>query len=275
MGRLLQSHPAVGVDALMEPIRQVHDLNGHYLNLAEQDRDKRVYRVLSVERLLEMLGTRHNALVRPSKWDDPFENFLLRTVWSGQSGQPFTVGLRDQLYGQCWSLLPESDAMWRIYSADKQGVRITSTLSKLLASLWQAVTQVPELSCWIGKVTYHPRSQLKRMLEDGQGLASLTVDPTGRAQASSLLIKRREFEHEKEVRLIFFSPQPRKEDVFRYAVNPVEIIEHIRFDPRLSTDVTAVFARHLRDEAGFKGKIDQSSLYRLPEQWLKMGKFPY
>lgn len=259
----------------MEPTRLAHDLGGHFLNLTEQDQDKRVYRVVSVERLLELLGTRHNALVRPSKWDDPFENFLLSTEWSGQSGQPFSIGLRNQLYGQCWSLLPESDAMWRIYSPDKQGVRITSTVSKLLTGLWQAVTEFPELSCWVGKVTYYPRSQLKRMLVDGEGLASLTVDPTGRAQASSLLIKRREFEHEREVRLIFFSPQPKQEDVFRYAVSPRDLIEHIRFDPRLSSEVVAVFSRHLTGPGGFTGKVDQSSLYRFPETWLKMGKFPY
>ena len=75
-----------------------------------------------MKRLLELFQTRHNVLVAPEKWDDPFENFILKSDRVSRRGW----------YGQCWTWQRASDAMWRIYSGDKNGVRMRSTPAKLL-----------------------------------------------------------------------------------------------------------------------------------------------
>ena len=45
------------------------------------------------------------------------------------------IGFKENLYGQCWTKTRESDAMWRIYSPNKNGVRIMTTPRKLLTAL--------------------------------------------------------------------------------------------------------------------------------------------
>ena len=131
----------------------------HYLGIDERDLDREVYRIFSLQRLLELLRSERNTLVRPSLWDDPFENYVLSAIGRLKSGERFSIGFKDKLYGQCWTLDRDSDAMWRIYSPDRQGVRVRSTVRRLLESLLNTCESFPELSCFIGKVSYLPPIQ--------------------------------------------------------------------------------------------------------------------
>ncbi|MCJ7808096.1 MAG: hypothetical protein MUP73_05235 [Dehalococcoidia bacterium] len=44
------------------------------------DENASVFRFVKTDRLFEILKTKKIALVKPWKWDDPFENFLSKTV---------------------------------------------------------------------------------------------------------------------------------------------------------------------------------------------------
>jgi hypothetical protein len=80
-----------------------------------------IYRIFSIDRFVELARTRQNVLVSPYKWDDPFENFLLRCPVRDASGRTLRMGnLAERWYGQCWTSTRESDAMWRIYSPEKK-----------------------------------------------------------------------------------------------------------------------------------------------------------
>src|SRR5438067_994323 len=107
------------------------------LNVAADDWDTPIYRVFSLNRFKEMISTSTLGLVRPSKWEDPFENFVLKSRVRLKTGEIGSLReIRDRWYGQCWTLNRDSDAMWRIYSPDKTGVRVSSTLRKLLSALY-------------------------------------------------------------------------------------------------------------------------------------------
>lgn len=41
--------------------------------------DTPVYRIFSYERFIELITTNQLVLVQPSMWDDPYENFFLKT----------------------------------------------------------------------------------------------------------------------------------------------------------------------------------------------------
>lgn len=100
--------------------------------------DMPIYRVFSAKRFRETFRDRKLALVRAKLWDDPFENFLyqVRCVCA-QTGQPISIeSLRRRLYGQCWTLLQESDAMWRIYAPRKNGVMVRTTIRKLINAIY-------------------------------------------------------------------------------------------------------------------------------------------
>ena len=90
--------------------------------------DAAIYRVLPIKRFKEMIRKKTLVLVRPSLWDDPFENFFLKCKVKLRTGELASMKpIRDKWYGICWMRTPDSDAMWRIYSRKKDGVRISTT----------------------------------------------------------------------------------------------------------------------------------------------------
>jgi hypothetical protein len=96
-------------------------MENNFLNLTEKQKDEPIFRIITINRLFQLFETRNNVLVRPKKWDDPFETFISESITKlkFEDEKDRTVGFRDDLYGQCWTKTRESDAMWRIYSPEK------------------------------------------------------------------------------------------------------------------------------------------------------------
>jgi hypothetical protein len=237
--------------------------------LTEEDLDKPIYRIFSFQRLEKIFKERKLTLVKPKLWDDPFENFILNSTGRLPDGRQFQMGFRDNFYGQCWSLTKESDAMWRIYSPDKNGVKVKTTIRKLLTPLFQIGRQhqkmngvVYNLSSFVGKVKYADTKTLITMLKDEQRMSSKIFDQSGWGQASTFFFKRVAFRHEKEVRLIYNSENKNQFDTFKFDINPFELIDEIVFDPRMTESIY----QEQKDkviEWGFDKRIIQSGLYKL------------
>ena len=88
-------------------------------------------------------------------------------------------------YVNCWhGNNSESDAMWKIYVRGNQGIAVRSTFKRLRDSLQKAPQNI-----WIGNVKYLDKFTWR----------SVPTDPTIHA----CMAKRKSFEHEKEVRLIW------------------------------------------------------------------------
>jgi hypothetical protein len=237
--------------------------------LTNADLDKPVYRIFSFKRLEDIFKERKLTLVKPKLWDDPFENFILNSTGRLPDGREFQIGFRDNFYGQCWSLTKESDAMWRIYSKDKDGVNVKTTIRKLFTPLFQRGGQhrkmngtVYNLSSFVGKVKYADTKTLIAMLKDEQRMSGKIFDQSGWGQASTFFFKRVAFRHEKEVRLIYNSQNENQLDTFKFDIDPINMIDEIVFDPRMNEDVY----QEQRDkviEWGFNKSIIQSGLYKI------------
>ncbi|MCG9625907.1 DUF2971 domain-containing protein [Vibrio mediterranei] len=236
-------------------------MRSRFINYKQEDIDKYIYRVFSFERLLELFNQRELTLVHPSLWEDPFENFFLNSEFTNAAGRKFSLDLKYGVYGQCWSLSRESDAMWRIYSPDKRGVKVRTTSRNLLRYLNAATGDLG--SAYIGKVNYLAKTKIKELCNDENFIDSSLDSEQG--IASTLLYKRREFSHENEVRLIHTKTNSRKgsNKVFTFSVDPMELIDQIVFDPRINDDLFKVYKKYISD-LGFKKGIIKSSLYNLP-----------
>ena len=46
------------------------------IDFGQQEDGKNIYRIFTIDRLIEMFDEKVNTLVKPELWDDPFENFL-------------------------------------------------------------------------------------------------------------------------------------------------------------------------------------------------------
>jgi hypothetical protein len=196
-------------------------------------------------------------------WDDPLENFILTTAAKTLAGDlRYDFEARNRFYGQCWSLIDESDAMWRIYSHDKMGIKVKTTIRKLIDSL-QSSPDASSGECFVGKVKYLDSGALKQRLEDTSWLHMEAISYDG--QAASLLFKRLEFTHEHEVRLLFLDHRDGGSMIFQHSVEPLELFDEIEFDPRISTEMFEVFHFYFREKILYNKPIVQSELYKVPK----------
>jgi len=149
----------------------------------------------------------------------------------------------------------------------KNGVRITTTPRKLFNALYKSAVFAPNNSCFIGKVKYYKTPKLKNLLHT-KG-AEWILDKTGIGVAKSLLFKRITFDHEKEVRLIYNSFGKFKSDLYKFEVNPFELIDDIAFDPRMEYKE---FKKHKTKltSIGFEKRIVKSKLYHIPNFVIKV-----
>ena len=120
----------------------------------------KIYRIFSQDRFFELFEEQSNSLVQPKKWDDPFENIFLESPVKAATGEFRSFCFHDAVYGQCWTLESRSDAMWQIYSKNGDGIRVRTTVGKLLDSLQAAHGDEAEERCFIGRVRYEKDRQL-------------------------------------------------------------------------------------------------------------------
>lgn len=125
--------------------------------------------------------------------------------------------------------------MWRIYSPKKKGVRIRTTIGKMIQVLDQTRGMMWTAPIF-GRVKYVEQSDINTYLRDiekgGSGKYFESI-------SDSLFYKRTEFSHENEVRFIInVDPnQPHiKKGYINLKVNPSDFIEEIGLDPRLDTN---------------------------------------
>lgn len=132
------------------------------------DAETRLVRYVSAERYLDMIEVRYgggdglvkgyNELSLVTRWDDPYEDCLLRANGASDSSEGMK-GLCESIqdyYGQCWMLKTpegrkgggkkeddtfESDLVWRAYCPNRDGVRIETTCPR--SSLKSSSGSVP------------------------------------------------------------------------------------------------------------------------------------
>lgn len=235
------------------------------LRLEGMPMDTSVYRVYSLKYFIELFENKENTLVKPAAWDDPWENFLLKQTINGHSsGIPVSLeGLLPKYYGQCWTFNDnETDALWRIYSPNKDGIRIKTTLQKLWDSFFKLTDPTAMVSYFIAGVNYFSEDEIRKYFQDefkGRDI----LDSTGKVFAYFLSLKRMEFAHEKELRLIY-STDNHMNPLYKYTVDPNSLIEEVLFDPRMGYAYFKLIESALKTKYGFNGVIKKSRLYQVP-----------
>jgi len=204
-------------------------MTGYYLGLSDGMLDQCIYRIMRQEHVVALFANRQNILSQIHNWKDKFENFQLR-LGGVLNGERFEYGFRDDFVGQCWTRESLSEAMWGIYAndANTRFVRIRSTPRKLLSALIAAHPEMPQDTCFIGKVEYKREAELEAFARN-----SGRLDVRARRVAESLLLKRRAFEHESEVRLLYFgdAKQYDANGLYRYPIDPQVMITQLMADP--------------------------------------------
>ena len=232
-----------------------------------------VYRILPIGDLIQTLISGKLIMVKPQKWEclDPFENFMLNAPVIDANGNERCFSFKDTVYAQCWSALSLSDAMWRLYSPSKDGVRIKVSSEKLFNALIRNVPVESKHCCYFGNVVYKRTQELYKIQKKLLDECAYVKEPANIVK--TLLYKRTAFKHESEIRLIFH-PDHDYGDTFEFNINPTELIQTLVFDPRMEEKDFLDYKKKLLDEFELfssrkipENHINQSTLYNRPKKW--------
>lgn len=225
-----------------------------------------IYRIFKRSRFFELFEEKRNALVHPKKWHDPFENILLASTVTTETGDRRSFSFHDSVYGQCWTREKASDAMWQVYSKSGDGIRVRTTVGKLINSLREAHGDHSEVSSYIGPIRYLKDKQLREF-----GRSVFFRHNGAQAIAQSLLIKRRAYRHENEVRLVYIpnGETHDKDGVYKYDLEPLEIFDQVMVDGRVSWKEFVRLKDEIVKRTGIEvQRIKRSLLYTLPKHFV-------
>lgn len=233
------------------------DLNSIDLDLSEE-----IFRIFNFEYFLNDLKDNKLTLVRPHIWQDPFENFLLNSIGELDDGRLVSFeNIRDVYYSQCWSLKKECDGLWRNYKGNSEfAVKVKSTTRKLFELSYDITYTFHYLSYFIGKVQYVTDEEIAEFFKSKVDFSNYQ---SGLEFAQTMLMKRKSFEYEDEVRLIVRDKDKRNDNLLRISMNINDLVEEIIFDPWIKPDLYEQKMNELI-ENGYTGNITRSSLYDKP-----------
>ena len=238
----------------------------------EEIGDTPVYRVFSLEKFVTSLNENNIFLVKTRKWEDPFEAFLLKQlVWKidGSENYPFAESLVENFFGQCWTFLKESNFLWKIYAPNNDGIIVRTTLRKLYDLFVDEPSDYGTF--FLGKVDYWEEKKIKEYFETEKNVEELLSDKGAELFLKSLFIKRKEFEEEKEVRLIYYSESAYGEGISITKNGFVpgrmhlfnELADELILDPRIDP-VRVDSITQLIKKLGYNGSIKRSTLFDIP-----------
>jgi hypothetical protein len=172
------------------------------------------YRIISLETFISLLLDKKERYVRPCSWEDTFEGYLFSKIYDRNARVEVVKSLYDDIcprnyratinnmlklehakwfvYGQCWSRLEDSDALWRIYSYNKRSIQIQTTENNLQYVL-KGTCNTKYL---IGDIKYDVDENINLLYQQ----VSLLGD--NKNTYEPYLHKRKAFEHEYETRVL-------------------------------------------------------------------------
>jgi len=240
-----------------------HQKDDNILNGLE--REETIYRIFPLKRFIELIKSKQLVLVTPEMWDDPFENFFLKAdAYDKQGNLVDLSNLRNAWFGQCWTKNADTDAMWRIYSPNKDGVRVKTTVGKLFDAIYDERDKFSRLRYFIGQVEYKTKQELESFMS-GITVSDMMFGGQNKWLAASLLIKRDAFLHENEVRLLVNEVNSDEaklyNGLYKVSIDVISLIEEVCLDPRLGKEEYEFYQEAIKSLIGEGIPIEKSDLY--------------
>lgn len=242
-----------------------------------------IYKYIRLEYLLQWLRKKMFRLDLIRTWKDPFENFFLKQNFECDGKVVDMWNISEDIYGQSWTLMEESDAMWRIYSETPQrscfrkkqslmhsAIRVRTTPGKLMQIVKEKYIPSEQV---IDIVQYKTDSELSDWLN---GKDPIEERQLRKCYIESSFIKRVAFSHEREVRLIVEEPGKDyaviNNGVAYYSFIPDDVLEEYTLDPRLNLKDAVAIRKQLEKVGVPSDRICQSKLYSFSSSKIQIKK---
>lgn len=173
-----------------------------------------LYRIISLETFIDLIHNKRERYVRPATWDDNYEGYLFRKIENSEDRRKIIEDMyynvcpknyeatinnllklehgKYFVYGQCWSILSDSDALWRIYSYNHHAIQIRTT-DDIIKDILKIDS---DILYEIREVKYDVETDSDLMHEQVMQLKEK------KTIYEPFFHKRKAFEHEKEVRVL-------------------------------------------------------------------------
>ena len=214
-----------------------------------------LYRYISLAQFISMVESKKIFLNKVKNWEDPWEvpdDQIPLQLADGSIEQHDSL-IAATTVGQCWTYEKDSDAMWRIYSPDRQGIMIEANANSFMEinNLREAV---------LAKVMYYSdkESYIKLRNEISENFSY--------QYAGDMALKRDAFKHENEIRLLvclqMYGDIKEALEVknMSFEFDPLSFIKSITFDPRADDWYVNTMKLYCYSK-GFTCPIEKSSLY--------------
>ena len=229
-----------------------------------------IYRIELLDRFYKLLNNKELVFVNPDKWEDPLENLIFNASVI-KNGKRFRNPAKDEIFSQCWSYEGDSYAIWKIYTTKEDdhgvvkrhmGIRITTKLDRLIQ-----ISNKNNGEYYYGVVQYKWKYELDKLPKDKMIINALTITTPNEKHIKTLLLKRKSYSYEKELRLFAIPDKSlidtKEKQICRLSINPNEFITSLRFDPGMEYLKFKEHKQRLVDEYGFKPtQITQSTYFK-------------
>lgn len=232
-----------------------------------------IYKYYPLEYLIKTLRNKQFLINKVNDWQDVYENFLFKQPLILEDGTYADwLSYTDCIYGQCWTYLKSSDAMWRIYSKlpnnqeelGRIAVRIQTTPKKLMDVFY--TSDMSSVNLHLGNVNYKNDEELNAWLQNHKGIRMAELTDI---MFESLCIKRMPFKHEEEFRVIIMeehSPEHSFHPKFlAFDIDPEILFDEIVIEPRLKNEYAEKIKEQILKLAP-RIAVRQSDLYHLHHQ---------
>jgi len=220
-----------------------------------------LYRVMTIDSLFTMLDNNTLQFKRPELWDDPFENFISRYNFGlNEYGNDIIFDI-DMIYAQCWTKNCECDGMWRSFAEIDDGVMIKTTSNKIRTILSINYRN----NFYIKDITYIEKNDLLNLIENEEFPSIIMENNNMHNLVNLFTLKRKEFEYEKEVRIIIQKFQ-NTTSILTPRINSLNFITEIKFAPETPFE-RYLYYKYLLESYGFPSEmIKKSDLYEFNEE---------
>lgn len=190
------------------------------------DVNDHLFRYMSLAQFISMIENQKLYLKKVKLWDDPWEAPDDQLPLDRGDNNPVFAesSITSSTVGQCWTYEKDSDAMWRIYSPDRQGVMIETC-----AKNFSIIQNLKRAS--LAKVIYYNKNNYREKRYEIANNRSYTF-------AGDMALKREAFKHENEVRLLVCLQSYHELGdiwdipVVGFDIDPNKFVLSITFDPR-------------------------------------------
>jgi hypothetical protein len=244
-------------------------LNDETKNLFNEEKTA-LYRVLSIDRLIELLEKDKWAFVSPTLWSDPYEKAFIEAEYH-HNGENFSIPIKptkvgDQvqysLFCMCWTETRESDAFWKTYTPNSDGVKIAIWAKDMI----NAFSKIKDYDVYIGKASYEDYRTLYSFKDDSKFWKRLKSNIINETHLGLMLKKRIPFSYEKEVRILLVRKSPMERNIAKILIpDSASLIHSFKFDPRMGSYMFRVLKSIMINKFQIRENIiRQSRLYKKP-----------